>query len=97
MTISSIVVATVLVAGVLVLPSNYVMAGHSSFHINIDIKKIIENSVKSHAEGGAGIGGSGGSGGSVGSTTTDNGGSGGNGGNAAAAAAGSTNTQSIIG
>ena len=86
----SVVVATILVAGALVLPYNYAMATHKSkqsIHVDItSIKSKIEQTVKSHARGGDANGGSGGSanggnGGTVGDTTTGDGGNGGTVGN----------------
>ena len=67
---SSVVVATILVVGALVLPYNYAMAGarhsnsKSSFDftsIKVNLEKKIKQQVESHARGGDANGGGGGS------------------------------------
>ena len=81
---SSMVVATILVVGALVLPYNYAMAGarhsvKSSFDftsIKVNLEKKIKQQVESHAKGGDANGGSGGSsnGGNGGISSGGNGG-----------------------
>ncbi|PWU79151.1 MAG: hypothetical protein DLM72_18920, partial [Candidatus Nitrosopolaris wilkensis] len=59
---TSVVVATILVAGALVLPYNYAMA-HKSIDMNsikVQIEKKIHQEVSSHAKGGNANGGHGG-------------------------------------